>query len=400
MLVFQLKKILLSLWYCISRIIHRDNKLILFSAWFGEKYADNSRFMFEFMLGREDFRVYWFTKNKDLYKELKSKNIPVLYSKSLKGKWYELRAGMMVSAIQYADFDAACISRVKFLDLDHGFPIKEVAFKSASTGVIWRLWQNFFRDNCDFYMTASSEFVANVVSECYNVPKSHFIKSNKPRIDVLFDSKLQESQNPIIEELKANHKLISYLPTHRSDGRVKMNINEIFDLDGIEQFCIKYDYVFIIKKHFYHNSEISDLVNYSRIFDLTQVPNIDTQILLAQTDILVTDYSSCFIDFLATDRPILFHQYDIEYFRERERGLYFQFDKNNVGYISYDGGTFTGNLEKISKDSFDVAHEYGRKETRLQYFDKDIEMGTSRSRIMHIMNDILNGNVINVWLNE
>lgn len=49
---------------------------------------------------------------------------------------------------------------------------------------------------------------------------------------------------------------------------------------------------------------------------------METSDILAVTDILVTDYSSIFFDFLPTGRPILFYVYDLEAYRA-ERGLYF-----------------------------------------------------------------------------
>jgi CDP-glycerol glycerophosphotransferase len=49
---------------------------------------------------------------------------------------------------------------------------------------------------------------------------------------------------------------------------------------------------------------------------------IDTNELLSVVDILITDYSSIFFDFMATGRPILHYVYDLETY-SRERGLYF-----------------------------------------------------------------------------
>lgn len=58
----------------------------------------------------------------------------------------------------------------------------------------------------------------------------------------------------------------------------------------------------------------------------TFVPaTIDTNALLGITDILVSDYSSIFFDFLATDRPLLFYIPDLDIYTE-ERGLYLPVD--------------------------------------------------------------------------
>ena len=42
-------------------------------------------------------------------------------------------------------------------------------------------------------------------------------------------------------------------------------------------------------------------------------------------DVLVTDYSSAMFDFAVTGRPILFFTYDLDDYRDRSRGFYFDF---------------------------------------------------------------------------
>ena len=44
--------------------------------------------------------------------------------------------------------------------------------------------------------------------------------------------------------------------------------------------------------------------------------------LLAAADLLVTDYSSSLFDFSLTGRPMVLWAYDLDDYRERQRGLY------------------------------------------------------------------------------
>ena len=53
--------------------------------------------------------------------------------------------------------------------------------------------------------------------------------------------------------------------------------------------------------------------------------DVDTNDLLAVVDVLITDYSSIFFDFIPTGRPIIYYAYDLDEYRE-ERGLYFDLD--------------------------------------------------------------------------
>src|SRR5699024_9656806 len=49
--------------------------------------------------------------------------------------------------------------------------------------------------------------------------------------------------------------------------------------------------------------------------------NIDSNRLLGIVDLLITDYSSIFYDYLVTDKPIIHYLYDLETY-SKSRGLY------------------------------------------------------------------------------
>jgi CDP-glycerol glycerophosphotransferase len=55
------------------------------------------------------------------------------------------------------------------------------------------------------------------------------------------------------------------------------------------------------------------------------------------SDVLVTDYSSLMFDFAQTGRPMLFHTYDLEHYRDTLRGFYFDFEKQAPGPLIADG---------------------------------------------------------------
>ena len=54
-------------------------------------------------------------------------------------------------------------------------------------------------------------------------------------------------------------------------------------------------------------------------------------IFLWSADIMITDYSSCYIDYLLLDRPMVFFNYDMEHYLENDRTLYFEYDSVTPG---------------------------------------------------------------------
>lgn len=388
----------LSLLHCIITkffvgLIPKDKNLILFSAWFGEKYADSTMYLFEYMLQRNTHKVYWFTKNIKVYNQLRKKGIPVLYSKTMEAKWKQSRAIMLLSTVQTFDFNSLYLNKCIFLDLDHGFPGKPVALAQPTVDEKWKTYYYLNLKGLFFYQTASSKFVVDYLSPCYDLSPQQYIFANKPRIDVLFDEDLQKGKNEIVQELRKKHRIITYMPTHRSCGHIRMQLMEIFDLDSIQKICEENNAIFIIKKHFYHRNEKEDLDVYNNIIDMTSL-DLDTQVLLAQTDILITDFSSCFNDYLALNKPIVFYAYDYDEYMSNERDYYWKYEMINAGYTAKTKDEFMSALSCLSKDWSDNKHATGRNDMRRLYFDDDVEMGTSREKLCGIIDQLIEGTYV------
>ena len=68
----------------------------------------------------------------------------------------------------------------------------------------------------------------------------------------------------------------------------------------------------------------------NNIIDIT-AENCESQELLDAADVLITDYSSCYIDFLLLNRPIIFYNYDMEAYQSNDRKLYFEYNEVTPG---------------------------------------------------------------------
>ena len=72
------------------------------------------------------------------------------------------------------------------------------------------------------------------------------------------------------------------------------------------------------------------------------------------SDILVTDYSSVFFDYAILKRPILFYVYDIDNYRDKLRGFYFNLEKEAPGPLSKNTDDFINDIQNISSQSIDT----------------------------------------------
>lgn len=370
------------------RFIPKNNQLILFTAWFGKKYADSSMYVFEYMLEHSNYSLYWYTLDSNVYAELKKKNIPVVHGKTLKGIWLQIRAKMLVASVQMDDYNPMFYQGAILLDLDHGFPIKQCGFIRPAASKLWKEIQLLMRKGLQFYTTASSPYCLEQICKIHCVQPEQVIYVNKPRIDALFDLELRKGKNEIVDSVKQGRRAFVWMPTHRLSGHKSMEVNKILDLDLIQTICSTNNIVFIIKKHFYHRSEESDLSQYPNIYDLTN-EELDTQILLAQADCLISDYSACYVDYLALNRPIILFCYDLDEYLKTDRDLLLPFAENTAGDIIKTNRELLNSMKRIINDPNDSKFANGRLNARNRYFGPNIEFGTSRAKVKEIIDQLI-----------
>jgi CDP-glycerol glycerophosphotransferase (TagB/SpsB family) len=114
-------------------------------------------------------------------------------------------------------------------------------------------------------------------------------------------------------------RLVLYAPTWRESTE---SLRGFTDEEQAQIACLmeKHDAVLGIRGH----SNVREASLYSsgfreeRIVSMNDYP--DVNLLLRETEVLVTDYSSIYIDFLLMDRPVVHFAYDLEAYVE-ERGF-------------------------------------------------------------------------------
>lgn len=380
----------------IIRIIPKEKNLIMFSAWFGQKYQDNAMYMYEYFLKKKGYKAVWYTRNKSIYDKLTKEGKPVVFGNSIKAIWTQIRAKMLVSAVQFSDFNQLFLSNCIFIDLGHGFPNKQIGYKQPDSTERSNQYTRLLRKGIQFYMTAASPVTRDIQMDTFDLDSKHVLFCNKPRTDVLFDPNLRIGKNDIINKIKGSRKAIVYMPTHRSCGEVPLVIEDILDLDSIEEICEKNNAVFIIKKHYYHNKETTDLSCYKYIFDVTQ-KEIDTQTFLYQADVVVSDYSSAYIDYLLLDRPVILYTFDLDDYLKKERGLYLGINDNYVGFKPCTSEEFIESLRCVCSDWSDKQHEEGRRNLRNHYFSEKVSVGNAREEVFNIMVKLLKGKYKSNW---
>lgn len=361
-----LRKIAKYITLFFSCIIPKSRKIYVFGSWLGKKYADNPWYLFLEANKDPDIRAVWITREQRVCDELREKGYECYMYNSCKGKWIQMRARYVFYCVDHVDLNDATIGRATIFNLWHGIPLKKIlyddkiTFKPRSESAIYRFSYIPYRKE---YVAATSATVAKIYQSAFRKERSKIITLGQPRNDVFY-----EDGNPVRDQFGFGGKIILYMPTHRNEGKVQINCNELFDLERLNDFCVRNNCLFLIKKHFYHLSdEPSRLENLTNIRDITN-QSFDSQLLLKAADILITDYSSCYIDYLLLDRPILYFNYDMENYLLNDREMYFDYDEATPGFKAH-------NYEELEQCLVDVIEN-----------NKD-DFSADRARVRDIMYD-------------
>ncbi|GAA3151702.1 hypothetical protein GCM10010466_48480 [Planomonospora alba] len=152
------------------------------------------------------------------------------------------------------------------------------------------------------------------------------LETGCPRNDVLVRPGRRELAERVRERLglRRGRKVVLYLPARREDqpvGRGRYRLDLRLDLARMRE-RLGPDHVLLVRRHPDVTGRVPGAGD-GFVTDVSAYPDVQELYLVA--DVLVTDYSSAVFDFAVTRRPILFHTYDLERYRDHLRGLYFDF---------------------------------------------------------------------------
>jgi CDP-glycerol glycerophosphotransferase (TagB/SpsB family) len=145
-------------------------------------------------------------------------------------------------------------------------------------------------------------------------------------------------------------RIVLFAPTYRESGLLVDYLPlPGIDRQGLINLLRRQDSVLLIRPHYYEARAARATVDaigseYVRTADETAVADVNE--LLPITDVLITDYSSIFFDFLLLDRPIIFSCADRASY-ERERGFMIDYDSNTPGEKVRTGPEFLAALEDV-----------------------------------------------------
>jgi len=312
----------------------RDPRYWVFGAWEGKKYDDNSRALFEYVniYHPDDIHAVWITNKSDIVTKVRDLGYEAYMADSTEGRDAQRRAGVAFYTNGLIDFGLyPKVAGSVIVSLWHGVGFKAI-YNDKYKGLqllAKRLMDKVFSWTYRDVTVTTSTYVNSQFSSIFGLKESDdIVICGQPRNDVLrgsFDKEAILSRIGISKD----RKIVLYMPTYRGrqlgDDAMSTIVKDLYDDNEINSALTKTNCVFVVKLHpLTPKPDICDRDNFV-VLDNAVVES--TQTLLAISDALITDYSSCVVDYALLDRPVKFYTPDHELFVSKSEPLYDVFYK-------------------------------------------------------------------------
>ncbi len=265
----------------------------------------------------------------------------------------------------------------KYLATWHGTPLKtlgkEQKYKFYDHK---RTERNFLQAT---HIISPNPHTTNILFDSYDIRELYrgmLAETGYPRIDLVINTS-EKRKTELLARLGLTGKrpIVLYAPTWRG------TLEDVeFDVQRLDEDLAKLstrDCDILFRGH----SLLERVIENDSVRCKVVPPDVDTNEMLALVDVLITDYSSVFFDFLVTGRPILYYIYDQEEY-EKERGLYFPVTEM-PGYHCRDIDQLCVALDKALAGEIPDAEHYAQARRRYSSHDD----GSATERVVNFFFD-------------
>lgn len=313
------ERLLLALVIAGDRLLPKADEIVLRT---GPDFDDQGREVLAALTRAAGPRITWLVDQAEARPPLPPGS-RVARVRSIAGLWAYWRARVVLHT--HGLFSSRRTSRRKtFVNLWHGMPIKRLEADS-----------DVGRNQTDLTI-ATSDIHARHLAETWGLPRSRVAITGLPRNDRLVDRAAPTDPLERPASLRArcgDRPLVVWLPTFRRmadedsiDG-VDAGTDTQFagaTAEAVDAACERLGVHAILKVHpLAPRPDRTDL-EHLEVWGERELGDAGLTLyqLLAQADVLISDHSSVWIDFLLTQRPVVFAVSDLEQYRD-SRGFYF-----------------------------------------------------------------------------
>lgn len=348
--------------------------------------AGNERAVFEEVREDPSIKKIVLTRSRDL--ALSGENVVVVPLMSRDGQHYLARArqifvkhGPKINAF----WPLSPITH-NFINTWHGIPLKRIG--SASVEITPGLEKALQRNNGATRAVITSSHIDSLTMATAFLPLSYpdMWITGLPRNDYITcpPSRLPVDLGADEDQLRTelgNRRLVLFLPTFKDDQAEAYYQFAPAEMQALREWMSRHNAVLGVREHMADRARTywHQLAPLGSI-DLSNRRFADLEVLYRVADGLVSDYSSCLVDFMLTGKPVASFAYDLDRYAHSERGLFYDLTKILPGPVCR---TFDELADAL--DLFFVAPDEGQVDDyawRRRIFFDHIDDGASR-RVVH-----------------
>ena len=323
----------------------RDDRIYIFSSEFNTEFNHNSKSLFLYFLKkRQDIQCRFVINDEGKRNALINEYGDFFISShSIYGIFYILKAKVWITSSLETPIGGVFLNRNRIvIHLGHGAPLKNVGLSESKTSIIKYLYYKIIKTNFSYFFSTSEHFNKNW-KECLGVDWNNVVIAGQARNDLITTNDLVDF-NHLLDARKTN---ILYAPTWRPYSKTILFPFSDFELKKFNNFLIKNEMLVYLRLHPNFEGDELDLIQSASNIRLLERANIDDiNTVLGSFDLLITDYSSIYVDYLLTKRPVLFLPYDYSEYNETV-GF-------SIDYFNYTPGPKPENFKAFMQELTDL----------------------------------------------
>ena len=313
--------------------IRPDSHIWLFSSTDNSHYNYNSRYLFEYVKENlPEITPLFVINDPELRNSLSSKYGKQYFieTESIQGIRQALSAGVWFTSAGLPAYGTGLHKKRLIINLWHGVPLKKIALLDPNLKKAARIYfKKIFSENYTCILTTSHELIP-LMARSFAVSEDKIKVWGQPRNDGLFQKNdCREILGQLFPDLPEYTKTVLYAPTFRDYGQVQLFPFKDFDQKQLEAFLEEKNMLLFIRTHVAEQGSAAPYLG-KRIRFLGNEQAEDITGILNIFDCLITDYSSIYIDYLLTDKPMIFLPYDRQQYLDG-RGMNFDYDDVTPG---------------------------------------------------------------------
>jgi CDP-glycerol glycerophosphotransferase (TagB/SpsB family) len=388
--------------YWLSFLFPRNQKIWLFGSTFGSRFAENPKYLYLYVAQNQsdEVRAIWISHEQSIITMLQEKGYEAYYYHSIKGMWYCLRGGYYIFDNYSKDICFWLSGGAIKVNLWHGSGNKKTNYDNTFDKIrhpknIWERFRTYLRRISDekpyHYTLATSTSMAKIYTSAFRTDRKHILINGQPRNDMLFlESKVkikevllpqEMNDRKIIEQYHIEgYQILAYIPTFRDSEK---EFFKVMDLAVFNTFLKNKKYILVTKLH--PKSKLKkefEEIQYSNIVNIQAQTDIYS--FLGMVDLLITDYSSIYTDFMLLNRPVVAFHFDYKLYCANTRDSYIPFEEYMPEIKVVTMEELIEEIPRVLKEDIQLER---RKISRQRMFD-DIEGGYSE-KMYHMIRKII-----------